>query len=510
MSATLTGLSVAVTLASMLQAVPAARERGAVMAENAQPGPMSGEARLDWPEPVELLVEEGPHEVVIRFDRPIAEEDIRRLAATAADYLADLRWNDDSLVMLPAAGQRMVVTKEDNGVLVRFLAEDAVTTQAPAYGDDGSLDVALARATADAAAGYPGEARKQLRDLARAYPGDRQVRRALADADAAEGRTAEAAAHYRDLDADDPLARRIIGEAGGQVATAMIYRDGKTFSQWESSLGGSAPLTAKLVAGMNVRHVRTVVESVSSDNGYLPRVRRNLTIVDATATLRPRATILLSAQASALLDEGVAGVGVRIVLGPAERQVRIFAAYRMPDYSTAEQAAFGGHISRFGAGGTVRLTPEMTMQADVARNAYGLAGAGVRTRTTQLLSGIDLLVMRRPFSLQLSYRLDAEYVDVMRRRADGTGFIPLSDRENHTLQVVMSKPLRAVQMTAAAGWTKDRYGGNGPTASLGAVASLGDAWRLEASGGVSSISRPAISGRQYFLRLAVSRALGRQ
>ncbi|MEO0031187.1 MAG: hypothetical protein RIS94_945 [Pseudomonadota bacterium] len=519
MSATSTGMSVAMVLAALGQGTVAVAGQSAKVGTDT-PAPTSHaaslrEAALTWTDKVALSIEPAPHEVVIRFDRPLSDAAIRQFAADTQAFLADLRWNDDSLVMRPTVGNRIVVTQTGNGLLVRFVAEDmsdpdlAATRNADDGADDGSVELALAQSSADAAAGFPAQARQRLAALARAHPGDRQVARALADAEAAEGRTAEAAAGYLSLNADDPMARRIIGEAGGRAVAATIYRDGKTFSQWEASFDASVALADSLMAGVGARHVRTVVDSVSSAGGYLPRVHRNLTIVDATATLRPRAAIVVSLQAAALLEERVAGASARIVFGSPERQLRVFGAYRLPDYSTAEQAAFGGHISRIGAGGTLRLTPELVVQADAGLNGYGLAGTGVRTRTTQVQAGIDLLVMRRPLSMQIVYRLDAEYVDWTRRRGNGLAFIPLSNRENHTLQLVMSKPVRAMQMTVAAGWTKDRYGGNGPTASLGAVANLGDAWRLEASGGVSSISRPAISGRQLFLRLSVSRVLGR-
>jgi hypothetical protein len=64
-------------------------------------------------------------------------------------------------------------------------------------------------------------------------------------------------------------------------------------------------------------------------------------------------------------------------------------------------------------------------------------------------------------------------------------------------------------VTGAAGWTVDRYGGaNGPTANISAAASLGRSWRLEGSGGVSSVSRPGNSGRYFYFRLFLTRFLG--
>jgi hypothetical protein len=66
------------------------------------------------------------------------------------------------------------------------------------------------------------------------------------------------------------------------------------------------------------------------------------------------------------------------------------------------------------------------------------------------------------------------------------------------------------QLTGAAGWTFDRKGKtDGPTANVSGTGRLGAGWRLQASGGVSSISRPGISGRQLYLRVALTRYLGR-
>lgn len=494
---------------SAFAAVPAAALDAPAPAESVE---LSREATLAWAVPVQLSVERDGYEVVVRFDKPLAEEEIARFAAATGPYLADLRWNDDSLVMRPAEGSSIAIDQQARSLSVRFVEDAPVgTATATVTSDaDGEIELALARAQADAAAGYPGEARRRLEELAQAHSGDARVQRALADAEAAEGRTRDAAARYLSLAADDPMARRIIGDAGGRVTAGTIYRDGKTFSQWESGIDVNVPVGEGLTAGAGLRHVRTIVESVASATGYLPKVTHNLTIADGNASLRLADAVRITVLASALLDHDVVGAGARLVAGPPEREARLYGSYRMPDFSTAEQAAFGGHMTRIGAGGTFRLTPELVVQGDAVLNRYGLPGGGVRTRTTQVLAGVDVLALRRPLSVQLSYRLDAEYVGRVDLRPNGTPFIPLSDRENHTVQVVMSKSIRNAQVTAAGGWTKDRYGGDGPTASVGALFNVGDAWRIEAGGGVSSISRPVVSGRQYFLRLSISRALGRR
>jgi len=65
-----------------------------------------------------------------------------------------------------------------------------------------------------------------------------------------------------------------------------------------------------------------------------------------------------------------------------------------------------------------------------------------------------------------------------------------------------------VQLTALAGWTVDRFGGDGPTASIGLAAPIAIAWRVEGGAGITSITRPGFSGRQLFARAQVTRSLG--
>ena len=125
-----------------------------------------------------------------------------------------------------------------------------------------------------------------------------------------------------------------------------------------------------------------------------------------------------------------------------------------------------------------------------------------------LAGGIDYLIRRRYPLLGLSYRVEAEYVQNSGLDAAGTPLIPLADRENHTVQAMLGEALGEVQVTGLAGWTVDRFGGDGPNASLGLAAPIGLVWRVEASGGLTSVSRPGFSGQQLFGRAVLTRSLG--
>lgn len=480
------------------------------------PAAAAREFSLAWPAGVHLNLESAPYEVVVRFDRPIGETVLRDFARNAGGDLADLRWNDNSLVMRAAAGRRIEAAVAGRQLTVRFLADqEAAPASSPSPVTAGGMldddaELTIARAEADAAAGFPEMARRRLAPLAEKYPQDKRIQRLMADSEIAEGSTLLGIARYRDIAADDPFARRAIAEAGGNVTAAATIRGGKVFSQAEGSINALVAIDRDISVGGGVRYMRTKADTVYGPTGFLSDVVSRSVIADLLATIQLARTTRLELQGSAQLDETILGGGARLFVGAPERQGRLVFAYRLPDVATPEQSTFGGHISRVGLGGTLRLTPELVVQADGSWNGYGLRGTGVRTRSIAVSAGADYLIRRGSPSLALSYRLDAEYVGRTQLRPGGLAFIPLSDRENHSFQLVAGKSWPKWQVTAAAGWTFDRLGNtDGPTANISATGRLSDGWRLQASGGVSSISRPGISGRQLYLRVALTRYLGR-
>jgi hypothetical protein len=468
-------------------------------------------AELVWAGRVKLDIESAPDEVVVRFDRPLLDRDIENFSKVVSSELADFRWNDTSLVLRPAEGRRLAVAANGNSLHVKFFS-DRASLEAPAaiaaVSQEDPLEFLLVKAQADAAAGYVGQARNQLAKLAERYPNNLQVQRALADAEAGTGAISSAADRYRQLQAVDSFARRTIAESKGGFASEAILRSAKTFSQREGQISFSnVPFSSGRAFGGGVRHIRTRFEQADSSRETRD-VEAGSTIVDVTAGLELGAWSRLMVQGSGLLGSKVFGAGGRLTVGPQERQLRLTVAYRLPDVSTGEQARYDGHLSRVAAGGSLRITPELTVQADAARNGYGLGGLGIRTYTVAPSAGVDYVVRRTSPSLALSYRLDSEYVTRTKRAISASQTIPLSDRENHSVQLSSNISRGRAQFTAFGGWTKDRVGGvGGPTAGFGAVALLGDLWRLEGNGGLSSVARPGVSGRQLYLRMSLSRFL---
>lgn len=454
--------------------------------------------RLIWPDRTHVRVEEVDGEIVVRFDRALASERIDAFRNAAGDAIGDLRWNDDSLVLRAAPGWTMHWQHAGTTLSVTFARPPVSPAMMPPL-DDATRDVAIAAIQADAAAGYPGAAHRRAAALAARHPADASVARLLADMQAADNDSRSAARGYRALKADDRAASRVIAADGGIASVAVTARDGSDLSQVELGARVDAAIGSRMSAGGGLRYVVSRVARLS-DTGA--------TVLDAAISATIDRATRVQLVASAALDGAVTGGGVRVAAGPAEAQVRATLLRHMPDYSTVAQVLAGGYLSRALLGVSYRLTPGVIVQADAGAQRYGLAGMAGASDTIVASAGVDYLIRRQFPALGLTYRYEAEYVQRMRRGGDGGPVIPLATRENHTLQGLVSGSLGAVQMTGLAGWTVDRFGGDGPTASLGLAAPIGIGWRVEGSAGITSIARAGFSGQQLFARAQLSRSLG--
>jgi len=464
--------------------------------------PVARMVTLDWPADARLTAAEDGTELVVRANRPIADAAIERVRTAAGDAIDDLRWNDTSVVLRAAPGWTLSWQARGASVLLTFVPLAEPTVTAP---DTGARELARARVQADLAAGYPGRARRGAMALLADDPTDRQGARLLAEARFADGDLVGAAADYRRLAAPDDLAaRRVIASGAGTASIGTTMRDGRGFSQVEVAARADLPIGGAATANAGARVIASRV-----DTGRGTRSAREPVIDAGIATAigdRTRVAIL----ASSALDDDVTGGGVRIVHGSAEAQLRGSITYRLPDYSTAAQVLGRGFLTRAAVGGSVRLSAMTTALIDGGWNRYGLAGREGGTSTLTLAGGIDHLIRRQFPTLGLSYRLEAEYIQ---RATGGTiddGALPLflATRENHTLQGLIGTTLGEVSLTGLAGWTVDRFGGDGPTASLGIAAPIGVAWRAEAGAGITSVARQGFGGRQLFARAQVTRSLG--
>lgn len=466
---------------------PVLRVPPAILADGEVAG---GDPQLVWPAGTTLRIEGDGGEIVVRADRPIGDRAIDAFRDAAGDAIGDLRWNDDSLVLRPAAGRDVRWRVTGNRVTIGFTPAAAEPATLAESAPD--LDTQLLAIEADVAAGYPGEGRRRAEALAVQHPGDRRVTRILADARSADGDAAGATKLYRQLGATDRTARRAAAFTPGAASAALTLRDGSDLSQVESSARVDIALTDRTTIGAGVRHVASSIGDA----------RRGSPVVEAGATVRIGDEARMQAVLAGALDSGVTGGGVRYASGPAEGQWRAGVTLHQPDYSTREQALYDGWLSRMTAGATYRIAPGLVGQVDIGGNRYGLAGQGGSVDTITLAGGIDYIRRRGGFAFGLTYRVEAEYVQRLR------GQIDFASRENHTVQGLISGAIGEAQLTGLAGWTVDRFGGDGPNASLGLALPVGTAWRVEGSGGISSVTRPGFAGQQIFARAGVTRGLG--
>ncbi len=487
-----------IVLALLAAQAPVLRVPPAVLSDAQVVG---GGARLVWRPGTALTVEEHGGELIARFDRPIDEAAIDAFREAAGDAIGDLRWNDESLVLRPAAGWDMGWTRAASSIAVTFRAHaDDIVVDAPEQPVD--LDTRLLSIEADVAAGYPGQGRRAAEALARAYPNDPRVGRIVADARNADGDVQRAADAYRKIGATDRVARRARAFAPGAASVGATLRGGGDLSQLETAARADVAVDDTLTLGGGVRAVASRVDTGSARETYVDP------IVDLAATARVGDATRVQAVLASALDSGVTGGGVRVTAGSAEAQWRAALLLHQPDYSTVEQSIGGGHLSRITAGGSYRVAPGLVGQLDVGANRYGLAGMGGASDTLTLAGGLDYIVRYGGIAFGLTYRLEAEYVQRLRRYGNGSAIVDLVDRENHTLQGLVSGAIGEAQLTGLAGWTVDRFGGNGPNASLGLNLPVATAWRIEASGGITSIARPGFPGEQVFARALLSRGLG--
>lgn len=460
-----------------------------------------GEPRLVWPRGATLTLDRGEGEVVIHYDQPPSVDAIAMFQERAGAAIGDLRWNDVSLVLRPAGGWRMDARLVGPALIVAFqpIADDAASGDRPA---DTARDLARAVIEADLAAGYPGRGRREAQALLARDPADPRAARLLADARALDNDMVGAGRAYRALGATDRAARRVMAAAGGTASAGVVARDGGDLAQVEASVRADAPVTDEIGIGAGLRHLESRVDTAEG------RRKAGADVVDAALAVALSDAVRLQLLASAALDDGVTGGGARITYGPAEAQLRVTLTRHMPDYVTPAQVLAGGYLSRASVGGVYRLGSGLVAQGDVGVNRYGLADRPGTSDTVTIAGGIDYLIRRRYPLLGLSYRVEAEYLQRAAPGPDGDMLIPLASRENHTVQAMLGEAWGDVQVTGLAGWTVDRFGGDGPNASLALSTPIGLVWRVEASGGLTSVSRPGFSGQQLFGRAVLTRSLG--
>lgn len=444
-------------------------------------------------------------ELIARFDQRVDEAAADTFAHAAGNRLARFDWAYDSLVMRAQPGMLLTAEKLPDGLRVTF-------TPAPATGAaqlHSAAPLALVAAQATAAAGYPGLSRRKIARLAAAAPSDSSLQQALAEAELASERTAEGARRYEALGAtpgfeiDPELLDRARRAIGPRAESTALVRNGGGFDQSEVTVRVSMPVRTDASLEAGLRSIWTSAPLFAS-TGSSRAVSDTAQVGDLALAFRAAPAVRVRAVVVGRLDRNLVGAAGTVAVGDPELQGTARLAWRLPDFTTAEGALLGGYLDRASIGGFVRALPGLGLHAEVGLNRYGLAGDGIVARTRTLEASAEYSVRRQNPALVLAYRLDAEYPGRLTRGPAGLPLVPLLNRENHSGQIVASQwfGTRAAA-TVAAGWTFDRFGGDGPAVSAAFRYLPGHGWEAGTTIGLSSSSRPEQRDRQIYGRLSL-------
>lgn len=452
---------------------------------------------MAWPRGTHLEFAQRGREVVIQADRDIEPARLEAFSRQFEHGLADMRWNDRSILLRASEGFELKPTLQGTTLDVTLVkvssAIPPVTQQ-----ERRTLEGDLIRVRVELASGHALSASRKAQELLREYPNEAQIQRLVGDCEAALRRYQRAKQYYLAVSADDLPARRAMALAGGSLTASVNTRGTHAFRQHELAIRAQAPTSEDI----SVRAGLVATNSSAASQ----KAQVSATMFEAGASATISRDLQLEVAATTWLDEGVTGATVRLTYGSFQDNYYLQASYNNPSISLPLQAFQRGSISLWGFGGAQRLSSRTRIFANITRRNY-LINNRLTDKTVALDGGVDFLLTRRP-AITLAYHLDAEYA--LEQRNAVPGWDPLDSRENHTGLISLSFPTGTISMTAVAGWTKDRFGGDGPNASFAISSPLGVHWQLDLNAGLSSISRPGFPGTQRYGRIEVTRALGRR
>lgn len=448
-----------------------------------------------WPRGTHLELAQLGREVVVRADRDFDSARLEAFSRQFEQGLADMRWNDRSILLRASEGFELRPKLRGTTLDVTLVKVTPPPTPTP-HQEPTPREGDIIQVRVELATGFTLSASKRAQALLLAYPNNLQIKRLVGDCEATLRRYQQAKRYYLAVDADDLPAKRVMALAGGTIAASASARDTSDFHQREVAVRGQMPATE----GISVRGGLTATTSRAASQ----KTSATAMLLEAGASATISGELQLDVAATTWLDEGVTGASLRLSYGSVQDNYYLQASYKSPSVALPIQAFHRGSLSLFGVGAAQRLSPRARVFVDVAKRAYQI-NHQMMDSTLALNGGFDLLLRRQP-GITLAYRLDAEYA--LEERQAAPDWERLGSRENHTGLISISFPIGTLAMTAAAGWTKDRFGGDGPNTSFAISSPLGVLWQLDLNAGLSSISRPGYSGTQRYGRIEITRALG--
>ena len=463
----------------------------------AAPLPVVGELSIDGDQAritlsTDALVTEidtrNPRELLLRFADAIDATRLSELQKDAPDWLAELSYGYDAVLIVATSKVKHDIELLDNGVLIRMsLASTAISesdsAQEPADFQT-ALQTDLLRATYKARTREYDDAELMLVELAERAPDDPQIYSTLADVDRQRGRWRAALSEYQRAlilrPLDETLRRaeqelrdihrpRIAGELINNSPEDGERRITAIFD-WQDYL------TDNIKTGLHYEVAKSGVDGLRRRSGALAdfdgfRHRAALNVQYDW----PEAD---SVQGTLFAGGSGPGLGLRYNFVGVEPERSIAVTYHEPSWDFVESFVQDGSRDQILGSYLTSFRREIPISFQAFLRRYNLReNDGLATSVGGNFTVAYPINQSFP-QWEVGYVYDSEYRLTRTRRFDPVNNdeffpIPLEHRELHFVQATVRHEWDEwLQARATLGYGKDRFGEAGPSAGAGFIADV--------------------------------------
>ena len=463
----------------------------------AAPLPVVGELSIDGDQAritlsTDAIVTEidtqNPKELLLRFADAIDATRLSELQQDAPEWLAELSYGYDAVLIVATSKVEHDIELLDNGVLIRMsLASTAISESDSARNPEDfqtALQTDLLRATYKARTRQYDDAEFMLVQLAERAPDNPQIYSTLADVDRQRGRWRAALSEYQRAlilrPLDETLRRaeqelrdihrpHIAGELRNNSPEDGEHRITAVFD-WQDYLTDNIKAGLHYeVANSDVDGLRRRSGEIADFDGYRHRAALNIQYDWPEAD---------SVQGTLFAGGSGPGVGIRYNFVGVDPARSIAITYHEPSWDFVESFVQDGSRDQILGSYQTSFRREIPISFQAFLRRYNLREKeGLATSVGGNFTVAYPINQTFP-QWEVGYVYDSEYRLNKSRRVDpltNVEFfpIPLEHRELHFLQTTVRHEWDEWLMTRATiGYGKDRYGDAGPSAGAGFIADV--------------------------------------
>ena len=463
----------------------------------AAPLPVIGELSIDGDQAritlnTDAIVTEidtqNPKELLLRFADAIDATRLSELQQDAPEWLAELSYGYDAVLIVATSKVEHDIELLDNGVLIRMSLASAAVSESDSAQDPGDFQTALQtdllRATYKARTREFDDAELMLVELAERAPDNPQIYSTLADVDRQRGRWRAALSEYQRAlilrPLDETLRRaeqelrdihrpHVAGELRNNSPEDGEHRITAIFD-WQDYLTDRVKAGLHYeVANSDVDGLRRRSGEIADFDGYRHRAALNIQYDWPEAD---------SVQGTLYAGGSGPGVGLRYNFMGVDPARSIAISYREPSWDFVESFVQDGSRDQIIGNYQTSFRREIPISLQAFLRRYNLREKqGLATSVGGTFTIAYPINQTFP-QWEVGYVYDSEYRLNKSRRTDpltNAEFfpIPLEHRELHFLQTTVRHEWDDWLLTRATfGYGKDRYGDAGPSAGAGFIADV--------------------------------------